>query len=277
MGVAHQPPAFVVPLPGIQPGGLHGGLQRALQESIGVEVDVDDATTATVTTFHNAFFNMSDPTSFQPRQPTGCVPGSLPDGWVFPDRSGSPTAGCPSPVRKDGTVGRDGGGDGGTTALQAFETRTLGTAYGLELFLKRRLTSRLGGFLSYTLSRSTRSVGQNSFLAVVDRTHVVNAAAAYNLGRNWRAGTRVVFYTGVPKAPNPTDASTRLPPFFRIDLRLEKRWQLGERTWISAVAEWMNATLSKEAVGTMCSLNEGCQTQTVGPVSIPSLGVEGGF
>jgi hypothetical protein len=277
MGVAQQPPAFIVPLPGAQPGGLHGGLQRALQESVGVEYDVDDATTATVTTFHNAFFNMSDPTNFQPRAPTGCVPGSLPDGWVFPDRSGSPTAGCPSPVKKPGTVGRDGGGDGANTVVQALETRTLGTAYGLELFLKRRLTSRLGGFLSYTLSRSTRSVGQNSFIAVVDRTHVVNAAAAYNLGRNWRAGTRVVFYTGVPKAPDPTNASTRLPPFFRIDLRLEKRWQLGEKTWISFVAEWMNATLSKEAVGTNCTLNDGCQTQTVGPVSIPSLGVEGGF
>jgi hypothetical protein len=201
----------------------------------------------------------------------------LPGDWVFGDRSGGANPGCPSPIKRPGTVGRDGGGDNGTTALQAFETRTLGTAYGFEVFLKRRLTNRLGGFLSYTLSRSTRSVGQNSFVAVFDRTHVVNAAAAYNLGRNWRAGTRVVFYTGVPKAPDPNDASTRLPPFFRIDLRLEKRWQLGQKTWISLVAEWMNATLSKEAIGTQCSLNEGCQTQTVGPVSIPSLGVEGGF
>src|SRR5262249_40302146 len=142
MGIAQQPPAFVVPIPGAQPGGLHGGLQRALQESVGLEFDVDDATTATVTTFHNAFINMSDPISFRPRQLEGCVPGSLPGGFAFPDRSGSQNAGCPSPVRKPGTVGRDGGGDGGTTALQAFETRTLGTAYGFELFLKRRLTHR---------------------------------------------------------------------------------------------------------------------------------------
>jgi TonB dependent receptor-like, beta-barrel/Gram-negative bacterial TonB protein C-terminal/TonB-dependent Receptor Plug Domain len=277
MGMAQQPPAFVVPIPGYQPGGLRGGLQHALQESIGLEYDVDDATTATMTTFHNAFFNMSDPTSYQPRQLSGCVPGSVPDDWVFGDRSGSANAGCPSPIKRPGTVGRDGGGDNGAMVIQALETRTLGTAYGLELFLKRRLTNRLGGFLSYTLSRSTRSVGQNSFVAVFDRTHVVNAALAYNLGRNWRAGTRVVFYTGVPKAPDPTDGSTRLPPFFRVDLRLEKRWQLGQSTWISFVAEWMNATLSKEAIGTQCSLNEGCQTQTVGPVSIPSIGVEGGF
>jgi hypothetical protein len=153
----------------------------------------------------------------------------------------------------------------------------MGTSYGLEIFLKRRLTSRIGGFFSYTLSRSIRSFERRQFVATFDRTHVINAALAYNLGRNWRAGTRVTFYTGLPKAPDPTDpTSTRLPPFFRVDVRLEKRWQLGEKTWISVVAEWMNATLSKEAVSTQCNLG-GCTAMEIGPVTIPSLGVEGGF
>jgi hypothetical protein len=152
----------------------------------------------------------------------------------------------------------------------------MGTSYGLEIFLKRRLTGRLGGFLSYTLSRSLRSLGTRQFVATFDRTHVANVALAYDLGRHWRAGTRVTFYTGLPKAPDPTDSSTRLPSFFRVDLRLEKRWQLGEKTWISFVAEWMNATLSTEAISTSCTL-QGCTPQTIGPVTIPSLGVEGGF
>ena len=39
---------------------------------------------------------------------------------------------------------------------KAFATRAHGTAYGLEIFVKRKLTNRFGGFLSYTLSRSTR-------------------------------------------------------------------------------------------------------------------------
>jgi len=67
-----------------------------------------------------------------------------------------------------------------------------------------------------------------------------------------------------------------LPPFFKVDLRLEKRWQLGPRAYLSFIAEWMNATLSKEAVSTTCTLN-GCETRTVGPITIPSLGIEGGF
>ena len=58
--------------------------------------------------------------------------------------------------------------------------------------------------------------------------------------------------------------------------RVEKRWQLGPRAYFSFVAEWMNATLSKEAVATTCTLG-GCETRTIGPITIPSLGIEGGF
>jgi TonB-dependent Receptor Plug Domain len=286
-GIAHQPPAFVVPLPGFQPGGLRGGLQLAVQQSGGIEYDFGDATTGTATVFHNGFFNMSDPLGATQMTVDGCPPGSFPDDTLGGDRGGQPAVGrarncgTPSAFIPLGTVGPDnsggGGGGGATTAENAIEARTNGYSYGLELFLKRRLTSRIGGFVSYTLSRSVRTFGNQQFVATFDRTHVANAAVAYNLGRNWRAGTRVTFYTGLPKAPDPTDpSSTRLPPFFRVDLRLEKRWQLSRKVWLSFIAEWMNATLSKEAISTTCTL-QGCQTQTIGPITIPSIGIEGGF
>jgi len=286
MGIAHQPPSFVVPLPGVQPGGLRGGLQRALQESVGLELDLGDSTTVTGTVFHNAFFNMSDPLGTMTPMVGGCPPGSFPTDTIAGDRGAQPM-GNGSCIRRidPGEIGSDrsgGGGDGADSSgaertAQAIQVRTMGTSYGLELFLKRRLTSKLGGFFSYTLSRSVRSFERRQFVATFDRTHVLNAALAYNLGRNWRAGTRVTFYTGLPKAPDPTDpSSTRLPPFFRVDVRLEKRWQLGEKTWLSVVAEWMNATLSKEAVSTSCNL-QGCSSMEIGPVTIPSLGLEGGF
>jgi TonB family protein len=287
-GLAHQPPAFVVPLPGFQPGGLRGGLQLAVQQSAGLEYDLGDATNVTATVFHNGFFNMSDPLGATQMTISGCPPGSFPEDTLGGDRGAQPTSGrardcgkAPLTFQPLGTVGPDnsggGGGGGATTAANALEARTNGYSYGLELFLKRRLTSRIGGFVSYTLSRSVRTFGNQQFVATFDRTHVANAAIAYNLGRNWRAGTRVMFYTGLPKAPDPTDpSSTRLPPFFRLDLRLEKRWHLSRMVWISFIAVWMNATLSKEAISTTCTLN-GCQTQTIGPITIPSLGLEGGF
>ena len=288
-GLAHQPPAFVVPLPGFQPGGLRGGLQLAVQQSAGVEYDLGDATNVTATVFHNGFFDMSDPLGATAREANGCIPGTFPSDTLAGDRGASPTSGrsgsCGTPRFTVGTVGPDlsGGsgqgadGRGTTRAANALAARTNGASYGLELFLKRRLTSRIGGFLSYTLSRSERTFEDRKFVASFDRTHVVNAAVAYNLGRNWRAGTRVTFYTGLPKAPDPTDpGASRLPAFFRVDLRLEKRWQLGRRAYLSFIAEWMNATLSKEAISTTCTL-QGCETRTIGPITIPSLGIEGGF
>jgi hypothetical protein len=51
-----------------------------------------------------------------------------------------------------------------------------------------------------------------------------------------------------------------------LDVRAEKRWAFDE-AWLSLVLEVMNATLSKESFG----------TDTVGPIVIPSLGLEAGF
>jgi hypothetical protein len=286
LGIAHQTPSFVIPVPGFQPAGLSGGLQRALQESFGAEVDLGSGMTATATVFHNAFFNLSDALSVTAPDISGCQPGQFPSNTISGDPGVQPggTGRC-GPRFPAGTIGSDragGGGQGAQSAgdvqqAQAFATRATGSAYGLELYFKRKLTSRLGGFLSYTLSRSTRSATGEDFIASFDRTHVLNAAVAYDLGRNWRAGTRVTFYTGLPKAIDPTDpGSTRLAPFFRVDLRLEKRWQLSRKAWLSFVAEWLNATLTKESIGTSCTL-QGCQETTIGPVTIPSLGIEGGF
>ena len=286
LGIAHQAPSFVVPVPGFQPAGLHGGLQKAVQESIGLEFDLGNATMFTATAFQNAFFSMTDPLGVNPPQNAGCLPGTYPADVIsgYPGESLSFTPSC-NPRFTPGQIGPDrsgGGGQGadstgGQRAATAFEVRTMGASYGLELYLKKRLTDRLGGFVSYTLSRSTRKYGEREYVASFDRTHVLNAAVGYDLGKRWRAGTRVTFYTGLPKAPDPDDpGSTRLPPFFRLDLRLEKRWNLRGHSWISLVGEWMNATLSKEAVSTTCTL-AGCQAQTVGPITIPSIGVEGGF
>jgi hypothetical protein len=38
--------------------------------------------------------------------------------------------------------------DSGLEFAKVFEVRTLGAAHGLELFLKRNLTKKLGGFVS---------------------------------------------------------------------------------------------------------------------------------
>jgi hypothetical protein len=227
-GVAHQPPSFIIPVPGLAIGSLQGGLQTSLQTSAGIEFDLPDQTTATINVFDNVFLDMSDALAVT-----------------------------------------QGGDEDGLSAA-----RSLGSAVGAELYVRRKLTRRLGGFLSYTLSRSMRSVGRERFPSSFDRTHVFNAALSFDLGRNWRAGTRLLLYTGVPlqaskegnTAPR-VSSPERDPAFYRLDLRLEKRWIFSPKTHLSFIAEIMNATLNKDVLfGT-----------SIGPVTIPSVGVEIGF
>lgn len=230
LGLVHQPPSFTVPLPGLAIANLRGGLQTGIQSSAGVEVQFPEDTKATVTVSDNVFLDMSD------------------------------TLGVAQPRGRN---------------LLFREERSLGHAVGLELYVLRKLTQRLGGSLSYTLSRSTRSVGTQTFPSSFDRTHVFSAAAAYDLGRRWRAGARVMAYSGVPfipitnglTPPPRAESPDRAPGFYRIDLRLEKKWVFSPAVWMSLVAEVVNVTLNKELV----------LDRLVGPVTIPSIGLEGAF
>jgi hypothetical protein len=230
-GIAHQPPSFLIPVPGLAIGSLRGGLQRSVQSSAGVEVEIPELFTATVSAFDNVFMNMSDTLGVS-RDP------DVDDAFADP--------------------------------------RSQGSSIGMEVYLRRRLTKRIGGYVSYTLSRSTRSVGREHFLSTFDRTHVANAALALDLGRNWRIGSRFTIYTGTPLVPfggNGLIAPPRSldperdPSFYRIDGRIEKRWYFNRpgRFWVAFVAEIMNATLHTETL----------QGQEIGPVTIPSIGVEG--
>jgi hypothetical protein len=228
LGIAHQPPSFIVPVPGLALANLRGGLQRSLQTAAGVEVKLPLQITATATLFNNVFLNMSDTAGVRP-------PGN--------DQNQVP--------------------------------RSLGVARGLEVHIRRNLTQALGGFLSYTLSRSTRTLGSFEFPYAFDRTHVLNTALAYDLGRRWRIGGRFTFYTGVPDLDPPGNVLAavrrldppREPAFYRIDARLEKKWTFGKTVWLAFVAEILNATFNKETVN----------GEEIGPVTIPSIGLEGGF
>ncbi len=224
-GLTHQPPSYLVPIPGLASADLAGGLQEAVQSSAGVEIELPREITATFTVFQNIFHNMSDTLGVSARDPFD---------------------------------------------LDYREPRSEGAATGLEVYLRRRLTKRVSGYLSYTLSRTTRTLGKRRFVSAFDRPHVANGAVAVDLGRNWRAGARFTIYTGTPVITGASGdplAPDRDPSFYRFDFRLEKRWLLGKKGWISLVAEMLNATLHKETV----------QGREIGPISIPSLGVEGGL
>jgi hypothetical protein len=248
-GLASQAPSTPIALPAVALGYLHGGIQRAVQSSAGVEIDLPQDFTATAGAFHNAFYDLNDA--------LGTAQTELVD------------------IEKS----------------NALLTKSRGSAYGLELGLKRKLTQRISGFASYTLSRSLRTAEGRKFVSAYDRTHVLTAAVSIDLGRAWRIGGRFVTYSGIPMSAAERAypgqlvgiPPERTPAFVRVDLRAEKRWKVGSRGWISLVLEALNATLSREATGYVCSTSlpggptPGCRERVIGPVSVPSLGVEGGF
>lgn len=157
------------------------------------------------------------------------------------------------------------------------EERATGSARGLELQLKRSFTRRVGGIVSYTLSRSERSHGRVQSIAGFDRPHMLTAAVSVDLGDRWRVGAKGVFYSGVPGSRStgegPIFDQGRGRPFYRLDVRGEKRFRLGARGYIAPFIEVMNATLSSEVIRRRCG-EEGCPEKEVGPIPLPGLGVE---
>jgi TonB dependent receptor/TonB-dependent Receptor Plug Domain/Gram-negative bacterial TonB protein C-terminal len=161
----------------------------------------------------------------------------------------------------------------------AAKVRSIGHAMGLELSLSRPLTRGLGASLAYTLSRSTRSYERIHTLAGYDRPHVLNLGASVDLGRHWLASVRSVLYSGVPGSRTLGDRRVfdqeRARPFFRLDLRVEKRFVLSPSAWWAVVAEIMNASLSTEVLRRPCEPT--CRDDNVGPIVLPSVGVLGQF
>jgi hypothetical protein len=276
LGFAHQYPSLRlgdVPAPLVSVPGFPFGdeqLQAAAQASQGVEIALPWDLVLTATGFYSRWWGLTDLSAscFQ------STPGNAP-----PPGPGEPVPPfvCPNnePVR--------------------------GHAYGLELLMRRPFSKNLSGWLSYTLSRATRQAhfitpsGADELVTVpseFDRTHVLNAVLAYALGRGWRAATRLVFYTGTPYSrrdgsfPVPPYNAYRTPAFYRVDLRLEKRWRIGQTGSLAFVLEGQNVTLSKEvsSLGLDCegsSSAQGettrCKPSTLGPITIPSAGVEAFF
>ena len=240
IGTSHQPPGFVPQIPGAQIGSLTNGLQRSLQLSSGIAFDVANEVTGVVTAFESQYLNLIDP--------------------IGQDRTFDLTSLDPNSL---------------------IHNRTRGTATGLEFELHRSLTRRLGGFLAYTLSRNERLIDGHRSLSGFDRPHVFQGALGYDLGRYWRVGGRFIAYSGLAaKQQLSADSNTyiydgrvRAPAFYRVDVRLEKRWPFGAKSYWAVVFEMLNATLSKEVTSLTCSTTK-CAQETSGPVSIPSVGLE---
>jgi hypothetical protein len=146
--------------------------------------------------------------------------------------------------------------------------------YGVELLLMRKLSERYSAYGSATFSRAQlgSSPTEPSRVSPFDRSYVLQVGGVADLGAHWRTSARFLTYGGWPDADNP--GTGRLPGFYRVDLRIEKKWMIREHRYIALVLEGMNVTAHKEIVSRNC-FNGVCRNEEIGPLAIPNFGVEG--
>ncbi len=240
--MAHELPTYLVPAPGLD-FDVSNGLQRALSLSLGSELSLP-AFFLSVTGFYTSLDNATDYVSSCGQRDYCSIVG-----------------------------------------------RVAGKTYGAELLVRRPLSRRLSGWIAYTLSRAERSAHGVEYLSPFDRTQVFSGVLSYNIGAGFRAGTRATYYSGRPELPalrTPGSTETavsfrpggapqrRLPDFYRLDVRADKTWFIGSSgARVSLVLELFNATLTKEAYDWECDFTGSCTARMVGPIALPSLGIEG--
>jgi TonB family protein len=211
LGVYHQPPRFVLPLPGLDLMPLKYGLLRSYQSSLGAEIPLRQRIELSV----EGFFNYMDPTIFD-LSVNPLMVGTSANQTVVP------TTVVMQPMDAQEIIDR----------LTKPQT---GRAYGLEFLLRRRAQSGLFGWISYTLSRSERyhPAVPATFTAPAvpgywapydyDRTHLFNLVAGLPLRRNWDIGVRLQYQSGRPATVTSGYNAVYGDGFFRFDFRIDKR------------------------------------------------------
>lgn len=165
-----------------------------------------------------------------------------------------------------------------------------GRIYGVEVSARyqRRKTF---GYLAYTLSRSERSVRGGPYrLHNYDQPHILNVSGGHDLGRGWDVSGTLRLVSGNPETPITgavynanTDEhlpvygplnSARAPLFYRLDLRIQKRWEFGDAK-LSLYLDLINATNAQITEVTDYGFDYRTQSGVSGFPLLPVLGVRG--
>ncbi len=194
IGRYHQPPRWVVPLPGLDNLGLSEGLLASYQSTLGAEVPIAPSISLDVQTYFNymdrIIFDLA--VNYDPLAPPQ---SSLPQsntGSAIPDILGN------------------------------LSGPSIGRSYGIEFLLRHRDQGDAFGWISYTLSRSERLDGAVWRLYDFDRTHSVQLVGGWRMPRNWQFGARAQYSTGRPVDTDTSFNVARSPAFYRFDIRIDK-------------------------------------------------------
>jgi TonB family protein len=165
-------------------------------------------------------------------------------------------------------------------------------SYGLEAIIKREISERAFGWLSYTFSRAkqTNRRGENWFATSFDQPHVMNAVASFKPGAGFELGAKFQLASGRPdtKVIGATfdadcgcyDSVTtgqrthRIDTFMQLDVRVERTWLF--QLWsIGAYLDIINVTNRKNSEGIDYDYRFRESTPVTSFPIFPTIGVRG--
>lgn len=154
----------------------------------------------------------------------------------------------------------------GSIGNEAIVQNGKGRAYGMELFMQKKLTKRFFGILSYTLYKSEFTGSNGNYLpAGWDNGQLLSITMGYKLPRNWELGLKFRYQGAAPLTPFDLNASrlnylslgtgvldytrfnaNRLPAFHASDIRIDKKWNYKKTTLnlFIDITNWYGATVS---------------------------------
>ena len=185
-----------------------------------------------------------------------------------------------------------------TTLGENYTNQGSGRIYGLENQLKLEPNASdpysYSGWVSYTLSKSERwnKADPTPRPSQYDQTHIFTILGAKGLGSNWKISSRFRYVTGQPSTPvlgsvfdSDNDVyiplrgsvySSRLPAFYQLDLRFDKKWIYN--TWIlSLYLDIQNLLNRKNVEDVQYSYNYQQSAYVTGLPVIPTFGVRAEF
>ena len=151
-----------------------------------------------------------------------------------------------------------------------------GRGYGGELMLRLPRQARVHGWLAYTLSWSTRDFDGIAAPSDWDQRHIVNLVTAVRIANGYSVGGRFHYNSGRPypvQTPLETVEYQRLPPFWQIDLRADKR-MVFDRYTLDIYFELGNATLTQQVTAYAPVDATNAPPREIGfRIVLPSLGI----
>jgi hypothetical protein len=150
-----------------------------------------------------------------------------------------------------------------------------GRGYGTEVMLRLPARGRVHGWLAYTLSWSLREFDGVFAPSDWDQRHILNLVGTVKLGKGYSVGGRFHYNTG---RPYPVEGDyRRLPAFWQIDLRADKRVVFDRSTW-DFYLDLGNVTFNEQitAIGSVYDPRTGMPgpIEPVGfRIVLPSVGV----